>query len=165
MNPTKGGWLIPLSLLLALLLSIARLPGEPPEWVGGLRPDWAVAFFFYWTVTTPGRTGMFSAWLVGFLFDALHGGSYPLGLHGAGFALTVFVAAALRERLQMYNPLQQASAVAVLALIVQIFHGAVRFIALDIELTVFLPLSALSTLLVYPLLALALRSPVERFAR
>ena len=161
----RAGWLIPLSLLVAMMLSIVRLPGESPDWVGWLRPDWAVALLFYWTVTTPGRISMFLAWLAGFLFDALLGGSYPFGLHGAGFAFTVFVAAALRERLQMYNSLQRAGVVAALALCVQIFHSAVRFVALDVDWSVFMPLSALATMLVYPLLALALRTPVERFAR
>ena len=165
MNPTQGGWLIPLSLLIAMALSIARLPGAPPEWVGWLRPDWALALFFYWTLTTPGRTGMISAWLTGFLFDALHGGSYPLGLHGAGFAFTVFATSALRVRLQMYNLLQQAGVLAGLALAVHLFQALVRFVALDVEFSGFLPLSALATMLVYPLLATVLRSPVERFAR
>ena len=163
MNYVRGGWLIPLSLLVAMVLSIARLPGELPQWVDWLRPDWAVALFFYWTVTTPGRIGMFSAWLAGFLFDVLLGGSYPLGLHGAGFAFAVFAAAALRERLQMYNTLQKAGVVAALALGVQLFQGSVRFAALGVDLSVFMPLSALTTMLIYPLLAMALRSPVERF--
>ena len=165
MNPTKGGWLIPLSLLLAMALRIAPLPGEPPEWLGWLRPDWAIALFFFWTVTMPGRTGVFSAWLAGFLFDALLGGSYPLGLHGAGFAFTVFVATVLRARLQMYTPPQQAVVVAALVLAVQLFHGLVRFVAVDVDLSVSIALSALMTLLVYPLLALLLQAPVERFAR
>ena len=163
MNPTKGGWLIPLSLLAAMALRIAPLPGEPPEWVGWLRPDWAVALFFYWTVTMPGRTGMLSAWLAGLLFDALLGGSYPLGLHGAGFAFTVFVATALRARLQMYSRRQQAAVVAALVLAVQLFQSSVRLVALDVDFSVFIALSALVTMLVYPLLAWVLRSPVERF--
>lgn len=163
MNPTKGGWLIPLSLLVAMALRIATLPGEPPDWVGWLRPDWAVALFFYWTVTMPGRTGMLSAWLAGLLFDALLGGSYPLGLHGAGFAFTVFVATALRPRLQMFSSRQQAAVVAALALGVQLFQSAVRFVALDVDFSAFIALSALMTMLVYPLLAWVLRSPVERF--
>lgn len=161
MSFAKGGWLIPLSLLVAMMLAIARLPGEPPQWVSCLRPDWAVALFFYWTLTTPGRTGMFSAWLAGFLFDALL--YYPLGLHGVGFAFAVFAAAALRERLQMYNTLQKASVLAALVLAVQIFQGAVRFVAQDVDLSVFMLLPALTTMLVYPLLAMALRLPVERF--
>ena len=165
MNPTKGGWLIPLSLLVAMALRIAPLPGEPPDWVGWLRPDWAVALFFYWTLAMPGRTGLLSAWLAGFLFDALLGGSYPLGLHGAGFAFTVFVAAALRARLQMTNPYQQAAVVAVLVLGVQLFHGLVRFLAVDIDFSVSVAVSALVTLLVYPPLAILLQKPVERFAR
>ena len=165
MSARREGWLIPLSLLVAMMLSIVRLPGEAPDWVGWLRPDWGVALFFYWTATAPGRTGMLSAWLVGLLFDALLGGSYPFGLHGAGFAFTVFVAAALRERLQMYNSLQRAGVVAALALCVQLFQSSVRFVALDVDWSVFMPLSALATMLVYPLLAIGLRAPVERFAR
>ena len=163
MNSARIGWLIPLSLLVAMLLSIARLPGESPQWVDWLRPDWAVALFFYWTVTAPGRIGMCLAWLAGLLFDALLGGGYPFGLHGAGFACAVFVAAALRERLQMYNALQEAGVVAALALGVQIFQGVVRLVVLDIELSVFMPLPALATMLVYPLLTLALRVPAKRF--
>ena len=164
MNPSKGGWLIPLSLLVAMALRIAPLPGEAPEWVGWLRPDWAVALFFYWTLTMPGRTGLFTAWLAGLLFDALLGGSYPLGLHGAGFAFTVFAATALRTRLQMNNSYQQAAIVAAIVLAVQLFQGLVRFVTVDVDFSISIALSALVTLLVYPLLALLLQGPVERFA-
>ena len=47
MSFAKGGWLIPLSLLVAMVLAIARLPGELPQWVDGLRPAWALALLFY----------------------------------------------------------------------------------------------------------------------
>lgn len=162
MNPARGGWFILLSLFAAMVLMVVNLPGERPEWVRWLRPDWAVALFFFWTLAAPGRLGLVSAWLIGLLFDALLGASYPLGLHGAGFAFAIFVADRLRERLQMYSMFQQAGTVALIALAVQLAHGVVRFVGVDVEMTLYSALPAVTTMAAYPFLALALRAPVRR---
>lgn len=164
MNPFNGGWLIPLTLIGAMVLAVARLPIDTPQWVLWLRPEWALAALFCWTVVAPERTGMASAWVAGLFFDALLGPSHPLGLHGACFAFTVFVAAQLYERLRMYNVLQQAAVAFVVVLAAEAFKTLVRSIlANDIEWSWLVALPAVSTMLVYPLVAAIVRPLADRF--
>lgn len=163
MNPTRGGWLIVLTLIIAMLLDVLRLPLGSSAWLHWLRPDWAVAAFFFWSLAAPERTGLSSAWFAGLFFDALHGGSSPFGLHGAGFVFTVSVANGLRDLLRTYGVWQQAVVLAAITAIVQLFNGSVRAVAVGVELSPAAALPALTTALVYPLVARALRAPAERF--
>ncbi len=161
MNPAKGGWLILLTLIGTMILAVAQLPGDVPDWLRWLRPDWAVAVFFFWTVAAPRRTGMVSAWIAGLLFDALLG--HPLGLHGAGFAFTTFVASRFHERLSMYPLAQQAATVLAIAAIVDLANGLALAAIEDAELSPLLVLPALTTMLVYPVLAQILRRLADRY--
>ena len=166
MNPFNGGWLILATLLVAMVLAVARLPADTPQWLAWLRPEWGLAVLFCWTVAAPTRTGMATAWLLGLLFDALAGPSYPFGVHGACFAFAVFVAAQLHERLRMYNPVQQAVVAFVVVLVAQLFQGVVRAaVTNDVEWTWMMVLPACTTMLVHPLLAVVVRGLADRFIR
>lgn len=166
MNPLNGGWLIALTLLGAMVLAVARLPDGAPHWLTWLRPEWGVALLFCWTVAAPARVGMAWAWIAGLFFDALLGPSYPLGIHGACFAFAVFVAAQLHERLRMYNLLQQALVAFFVVLVALLFQGVVRATVTDhVQWTWFLVLPAVTTMLVYPLLAVVVGGLADRFAR
>ena len=63
MNPTQGGWLILLSLVVALLLAVVHLPESWPQWLGWLRPAWVIMVLFFWVMELPPRVGLVSAWL------------------------------------------------------------------------------------------------------
>ena len=165
MNPANGGWLILLTLIGAMLLAVASLPYAAPDWLMWLRPEWAIAAFFFWSVTTPARVGLFSAWFAGLFFDALLGPSYPLGLHGFCFAATVFIGTQFQPRLQATDGLQQAAVLGAIVLGVQIVKSLARLLLAGVDLSVLLPLPALTTILVYPLLTLVLRPLAERYVR
>ena len=166
MNPLNGGWLIPATLVAAMVLAIARLPGDPPQWLVWLRPEWALATLFCWTVAAPARTGVATAWLAGLFFDALLGASHPFGLHGACFAFAVFVAGALNERLRMYNVVQQAAVVFAVVLAAQLFKMLARGAVTDhVEWSPLVALPALTTMLVYPGIAAAVQPLADRFLR
>lgn len=115
MNPSRGGWLILLTLLVALLLAVVHLPESWPQWLGWLRPAWVAMVLFYWVMELPHRLGLVSAWVLGLLLDVLY--ADPLGLNGVLLASITWVGWRLYERLRMYSVLQQGGVVFLLVLV------------------------------------------------
>jgi len=108
-NPSAGGWLILLTLLVAMVLAVLHLPETWPEWLGWLRPAWVAMVIFYWVMALPHRLGLISAWLVGLLLDVLQ--ADPLGLNGVLLAGITYIAWRFYERLRMYSIVQQCGIV------------------------------------------------------
>ncbi|MEE8077898.1 MAG: rod shape-determining protein MreD, partial [Pseudomonadales bacterium] len=65
MNPSHGGWLILLTIALAMVLAILHVPESWPQWLGWLRPAWLAMVVFYWVMELPHRLGLISAWVIG----------------------------------------------------------------------------------------------------
>ena len=61
MNPTQGGWLILLTIAVALILSVLHLPESWPQWLGWLRPAWVMLVVFFWVMQVPHRIGLITA--------------------------------------------------------------------------------------------------------
>ena len=165
MNPTKGGWLIVLTMIGAMLLAVLDFRAGAPDWLTWLRPDWAIATLFFWALTTPARVGIFSAWCTGLFFDVLLGPSHTLGLHGACFAATVFIGTQFHERLRAYSIVQQTLVLGVIVLSVQVTKSLVRLLVADVDLSWLMPTTMLTTMLAYPLLLLALRPLADRLVQ
>lgn len=163
MNPRQGGWLIAATLLLALALNAFSLPLGSWQWLAWLCPSLGLALFFFWAVAAPRRTGMFSAWCFGLPFDALHGGTYPFGIHGIGFAFAVFVAVKLGERLRLYHAGQRALVFFGVALVVHGCTAALRVALFDRPFGWQMLAPALATAALYPLLEALLRPLSRRF--
>lgn len=161
MNPRNGGWLIGLSIIVAMLLACVQVP-PAPDWLVPLRPDWGIVFLFYWTVHAPGRTGVVSAWLAGFLFDVLLG--KPLGLHGLGFATVTYLAMRFQPRLAMYTLPQQTVALAVVSAALALCQS-LALMALREDFLWTAPLAGVGAALVYPPLRLVLRPVSRRMSR
>ncbi len=106
MNPTQGGWVILLTIVLAMLASIVHLPESWPAWLGWWRPIWVPLVLFFWVVEVPHRVGLIAAWVVGLLLDVLV--ADPLGLNGALLACLTFLTWRFYERLRMFAGLQQS---------------------------------------------------------
>lgn len=126
MNPSAGGWLILLSLLVAMVLAVVHLPEAWPPWLGWLRPAWVAMVIFYWVMALPHRLGLVSAWLVGFLVDVLQ--ADPLGLNGVLLAGITYIAWRFYERLRMYSIVQQCGIVCLLV----IFGESARVLVQDL---------------------------------
>ena len=62
MNPFRGGWIILLSIAIAMMLAVAHLPESLPQWLGCLRPAWVILVMFYWVMVLPDRFGIVRAW-------------------------------------------------------------------------------------------------------
>ena len=114
MNPTRGGWVILLSLAVAMLLMVVHLPVDEPTWVGWLRPSWPILVVFYWVMALPHRFGMISAWVTGLLLDVLY--ADPLGVNGFCLAALTYVTWSFYERFRMYSVVQQGAVVFLLVL-------------------------------------------------
>jgi len=159
LNPFRGGWLILVSLVCAMVLVVGRVDAAP-DWLAWLRPDWAVAVMFYWGVAAPSRVGPMSAWVVGLFFDVLVAG--PLGLTGICLAFATYIAKRFEERLSLYTVWQQMAVVLVVTAIIQVIERTALFM-LDTEWSTWAVLgTTLTTALVYPVVALLLTVAARR---
>jgi rod shape-determining protein MreD len=103
------GWFWPLvSLLGALALSVVPLPAA----AASFRPDWVALVLIYWAVVTPGRFGMFSAFVMGIALDSLTGAL--LGQHALALLLVVYLSQRFYLRIRVFPASQLALTVAVL---------------------------------------------------
>ena len=107
MSLRQGGWLIPLTVAIAFVLTAARVPEEWPGWLGWLRPGWVLLTLCFWAMAAPQRIGPVSAWIIGLFLDELRGD--PLGLNALILALAVHFASRFHQRLRMYGLLQQCT--------------------------------------------------------
>ncbi len=120
MNPSNGGWIIFLSLLIALLLSVLHLPESWPSWLGWWRPQWLLLVLFFWVIEVPARMNLLALWCFGLIVDVLY--ADPLGLNGFILATITYVGWRFFERLRMYSVLQQVGLVFLLILGAQLLR-------------------------------------------
>jgi rod shape-determining protein MreD len=154
MNPSRGGWLILLSLLVALLLSVLHLPESWPQWLGWLRPAWVAMVVFFWVMELPHRVGLLSVWILGLLVDVLY--ADPLGLNGVLLASITYIGWRFYERLRMYSVLQQGGVVFLLVLGTELVRLTVQELAFQRGLSWAVTFPAVMSLLIWPFLYLLL---------
>lgn len=155
MNPTKGGWLILLSLAVALVLAIVHLPETWPQWLGWLRPSWVAVVVFFWVMELPHRLGLISAWMVGVAADVLQ--ADPLGLNGILLAGITYIAWRFYERLRMYSVIQQCGVVFLLVLASELLRALVQDAAWERGVSWGILLPAATSMLVWPVVYLILQ--------
>ncbi|GIZ11616.1 rod shape-determining protein MreD [Pseudomonas sp. NCCP-436] len=118
---TRNGWVIWLSLVLGLLLSVSPLP----EFMQIGRPLWVALILTYWLLELPHRVGMTTAWVLGLAQDVLFG--TLLGQHALILTLVAFLVLSLHQRLRMFPLWQQSMVLMVvlgLAQLVQLWLNA-----------------------------------------
>lgn len=162
MNPTQGGWVILLTLIIAMVLSVAHLPRWMPDWIGWLRPEWVVLALFFWVIENPDRVGLILVWVLGLFLDVLY--SEPLGINGACLATITFVAWSFYERLRMYSVVQQSAVLFLLVAGLELTKAIVNNLAQDTPISAALILPAITTTLLWPFVAEALRRVSRQFA-
>ena len=113
MNQSKqhGGWVILISFLLALALTIVPLPAM----LELFRPEWLAMVLIYWCMAVPGRVGVSIGWLVGLMLDVSR--DALLGQYALAFALVAFLTLHLHQRLRNFPVWQQALSVGVLIML------------------------------------------------
>ncbi|MCY1406012.1 Rod shape-determining protein MreD [compost metagenome] len=98
---SRNGWVVWLSLLLALLLSVSPMPNFME--IG--RPLWLAMVLTYWVLYLPHKVGMLTAWVLGLAADVLYGSL--LGQNALILGLIVFLVLNLQQRLRMFPIWQQ----------------------------------------------------------
>ena len=110
MSRARNGWVLPVSLLAALLLGLVPLPGV----LQALRPYWLALVLAYWLLETPERVGLGTAFALGLLADLAFGGL--LGEQSLRLVVLAFILERFRARLRCFPVLQQALTIGVLLL-------------------------------------------------
>lgn len=127
---SQGGYLIMLTLLITLIMSIIPLP----LMVVAYRPDWTLLVLIYWALALPHRVNVGVAWLNGFLLDVLLG--TILGTHALSFAIVIYVAGANYQKIRNFSVWQQAL---IIGLFLALHHLLVYWFSHFLSDTYFLP--------------------------
>lgn len=104
MSDSRSWVFYTVTLAVALVLQVFELPYV----LAVLRPLWVPLVLAYWATVTPEPSGLFPAFIVGLLLDALLG--CALGQHALGLTLMVFVTLLLRGWLTLFPVWQEAGA-------------------------------------------------------
>ncbi len=127
-NKQQGLGIFVISIFFAMTLKIAPLP----PFFFRINPDWVLLTMIYWALTTPERTGIFSAWAVGLLTDVLTG--RLLGQYALSYALAIYFCTKNNQRIRRFPPFQQGLLIFFLQILSQLlifwtenFHSATRF--------------------------------------
>jgi len=97
-----GGWVVLLTLVIALFLTILPLPLAGED----LRPQWVAMTLIFWALILPDRVGVFWAFGTGLVLDVATG--TLLGHHALGLSLVAYVAVELHARVRIFPLWQQA---------------------------------------------------------
>ena len=117
---THSHWVLPASLLVALLLGLLPLP----PLLQPLRPYWLALVVAYWVIEDPNRVGLGFAFLVGLLADLTFGNL--LGEQALRLLVMAFILQRFRARLRFFPLSQQALAIGGLLLNDRIVTAAVQ---------------------------------------
>lgn len=109
----RGGWVIAMSFIVAMMLTMLPLP----DWAEYFRPEWVTMVLIYWCMALPNRVGVGIGWLVGLFLDVIHGA--VLGQYALALALIAFFTLSLHRRLRVY-PLLQQSLVVLMLIVLQL---------------------------------------------
>ncbi len=110
MSRARVGWILPLSLLLALLLGLLPMPGV----LQPLRPYWLGLVVAYWVIEAPETAGLGFAFGLGLVADLMFGSL--LGEHALRLVILAFILQRFRARLRFFPLSQQTLAIGALLL-------------------------------------------------
>lgn len=102
MSRQRIGWILPVSLLGALLLGLVPLP----EVLLPLRPYWLALVLAYWLIEAPERVGIGFAFVIGLVADLMFG--TLLGEQALRLTILAFILQRFRARMRFFPLSQQA---------------------------------------------------------
>jgi rod shape-determining protein MreD len=118
---TTRSWFVPaVSLVLTLALGVVPLPDS----VEPLRPDWVAVVLLYWSLMSPRRFSLLTAFWMGLAVDTLSGAL--LGQNALALLVIVYIADRFHLRLRVF-PVSQ------LALTVLVLLGLYEFVLFWID--------------------------------
>ncbi len=151
----SGTWVIALTFVIAMILTIVTVPFPMPEEVGFLRPEWVVLTLIYWVIALPHRVGIVVAWVLGLMMDVLLGDL--LGQHGIAYVLVAYIAQSLYQRLRMFTVWQQSAIVFAIVGLNQLVNFWIESIAGLAEWSLWYLLPSVVSALLWPWIYLILR--------
>jgi rod shape-determining protein MreD len=101
----RNPWLLPVSVLVALLLGLLPLPA----FLQPARPYWLALVLVYWLIEAPERVGLGYAFIVGLCADLVFGSL--LGEQALRLVIMAFIVGRFRAQLRFFPLSQQALAV------------------------------------------------------
>ncbi|HEX7991926.1 MAG TPA: rod shape-determining protein MreD [Stenotrophomonas sp.] len=119
---TKG-WVMPVSFVLALLLTLIPLP----ELLQPARPYWLALVLAYWVIETPDKVGLGFAFCIGLLADVMFGGI--LGEQALRLVMMAFILQRFRARIRFFPLSQQALAMGGLLFNDRVIDAAIHLLA------------------------------------
>ncbi len=122
MSRARNGWVLPVSLLLALLLGLVPLP----ELLQPLRPYWLALVLAYWLLEEPDKVGLGAAFALGVVADLVFGGL--LGEQAMRLAILAFILDRFRARMRFFPLSQQALTIGVLLLNDRVVSAAIHLV-------------------------------------
>ena len=122
MSRARNGWILPVSIVIALLLGLLPLPPV----LQPLRPYWLALVLAYWVIEAPESAGLGFAFIVGLVADLMFGGL--LGEQALRLVIMTFILQRFRARLRFFPLSQQALAIGVLLLNDRVVAGAVHLV-------------------------------------
>lgn len=120
MSRDRAMWVLPVSLIAALLLGLLPLPASLAPW----RPYFLALVLAYWVLEEPDHAGLGFAFLVGIFADLAFGNL--LGEQALRLTIMTFILQRFRARLRFFPLSQQALAIGGLLLNDRIVSGAVH---------------------------------------
>ena len=108
MSRHRNPWLLPVTVLAALLLGLLPLPGM----LQPARPYWLALVVAYWVLEAPDKAGLGLAFLTGLLADLAFGNL--LGEQALRLVVMSFIIQRFRPRLRFFPVSQQSLAIGAL---------------------------------------------------
>jgi len=119
-------WVLPASLLLAIVLGLLPLP----QVLQPLRPYWLALVLAYWVLEAPEHAGLGLAFIAGLLADLAFGSQ--LGEQALRLVVMTFILQRFRARLRFFPVWQQSLAIGALLLNDRVIGMAVH-LALGVQ--------------------------------
>lgn len=102
MSRRSGPMAPALSLLVALVLAVVPLPQS----IEAFRPDWVAVVLLYWSLISPRRYGLLTAFFMGLALDTLSGAL--LGQHSLALLTIVYLSERFHLRIRVFPASQLA---------------------------------------------------------
>ena len=122
MNRRGRLWLLPVSVLVAIVLGLLPLPGP----VQGLRPYWLALVVAYWVLEEPEHAGLGLAFGAGLLADLAYG--TLLGEQALRLVIMAFILQRFRTQLRFFPLPQQALSIGGLLLNDRVVTAALHLV-------------------------------------
>lgn len=120
MSRPRNGWLLPVSVLLALLLGLLPLPPAMQPF----RPYWIALVLAYWVLEDEDRAGLGLAFACGLCADIAYGGL--LGEQSLRLIVLAFILQRFRTQMRFFPLPQQALAIGGLLLNDRVISAGLR---------------------------------------